>query len=102
MGILNFFSKISQRMKEDREEFRLMEREMRLKKRLEEKMKSPMQKELEFYQREKERERLNKMLELERKKRTEKLKKISNALFNPNAYKLNETNDLMKGNWRWT
>lgn len=94
MGIMDFINKISEKKKAEKEEFESMERELHFKKRLEEKMKTPMQKEHEFYQKEKEREQLKRIVESERKIRAEKMKELSN----PFKENIRERNDLIKSN----
>ena len=99
MGLKDFFNKWNEKKKEEREEFRRMERELRFKKLLEEKQKTPMQKEHEFYQKEKKREQLKKLVNFERKQRDEKMKRLSNP-FSRNNNSLIERNDIMGNNLR--
>jgi len=100
MGLKEFFKNWSEKKKEEREEFKRLERELKFKKILEEKQKSPLQKELEFYEREKQKERLKKLVELERKRRENKLKNLSDP-FNKRYNPFREKNDLIKINARW-
>jgi len=94
------FQKFIDKRRREKEEFKAMEREERLKRRLEQKMKTPAQKEHEFYQREKQKEALNNILKRERKIREEKLKRLSNPYNKPNLFM--ERNDLLKSNGiRW-
>ena len=93
MGFKEVFNKYIQKKKEEKEEFNAMKRELRLKRRLEQSMKTPAQKELEFYQREKEKKRLDELLKKERKERKERLNKLSNP-FNKKKLFI-ERNDLI-------
>lgn len=79
------FAKWREKKKDEKEEFKAMEREERFKKKLEEKHKTPAQKELEFYHREKAREELKRTLEVERKERAEKMKELSNPYKHDNS-----------------
>jgi hypothetical protein len=94
MGLKEIFSKISEKKKEEKEEYKRMERELRYKKLLEEKQKTPAQKELEFYQKEKDRGLLNERLKLERKIREEKMKNLNNPFNKPSMM---ERNSIMGG-----
>jgi len=78
MGFQEAFAKFREKKKEEKEEFKSMERDIRFKKKLEQKMKSPAQKELEFYNREEAKENLQKLLKQKREKRREKLDRLSN------------------------
>lgn len=99
MGLREFFSRMSEKRKEEKEEFRRLEREERFKKLLEEKHKTPAQKEHEFYQREKQRENLKKLLIRERKIRQNKLNKLSS----PYGHKVSlmKKNDLADRSIKW-
>ena len=94
MGFKEAFEKYREKKKQEKEEFKAMERDLRFKRKLEQKMKSPAQKEYEFYQKEKERDDLKKRLEMERKERAERLKRLSNPFNKVNL--LHEKIDLMK------
>lgn len=100
MGITNFFKKLNEKRQQEREEFKAMERELRLKRRLEQKMKSPAQKEYEFYQREKNQEALKNALEFERKNREIKMKELANP-FKNNHNLFPEKNDILKADIKW-
>lgn len=78
MGFSEQIRKIMDKSKENKEEFKSMEREERFKRKLEQKNKSPAQKEHEFYQREKAKEDLDKLVKQERKQREEKMKALNN------------------------
>lgn len=96
MGLKEAFQRWSEKRKEEREELKRMERDIRLKKRIEQKMKTPAQKEYEFYQREKQKENLNKVLAIERKQREERMKALSDP-FKKNNNAFREGNDIMNG-----
>lgn len=98
MGIKEVFAKWREKKKEEKDEFKKMERDARFKKLLEEKQKSPAQKELEFYQREKEKEKLKQTLNYERTVREEKMKILSNPYKHNN---FSERRDLMDGGVKW-
>lgn len=87
MGFKEAFSKFLERKKEEKDMLKDMERELRLKKRLEQKMKTPAQKEYEFYQREEQQNNLDKFLRQKRKEREKKLKKLSSPLNNKPLFK---------------
>ncbi|HED05182.1 MAG TPA: hypothetical protein ENI61_00690 [Ignavibacteria bacterium] len=99
MALKDIFRNISEKRKQDKEEFKKMEKEFRFKKLLEEKQKSPMQKEHEFYVKEQERVKLKKMVEFERHQRTEKFKELSNPFNKGNS--LREKNDIIKSDVHW-
>ena len=99
MGLKEVFSNWNEKRKEEKEEFKQMERELKFKKRLEDKQKTPMQKEHEFYEKEKDRERLKELVKSERLERNEKMKKLSDP-FNKDNNLFKEHNDIMKGGFR--
>ena len=76
MGFKEIISSYMEKKKEEKQEFKIMQRDVRLKRKLEEKMKSPAQKEYEFYKRENNRIQLNKELKKARKKRKKRLAKL--------------------------
>ena len=98
MGFKDIFKDWSEKRKEDKNEFQSMERDLRLRKLLEEKQKTPHQKEFEFYKREKHREQLKKVVEFQRKQRDKKMRKLSSPFNNP---PVNNNNDLIRKNVKW-
>lgn len=98
MGFSESFSKFMDKRKKEKEEFQGMEREERLKRKLEQKMKSPAQKEHEFYQREKATEQLNELVKREKKERDIKMKELSNPFNKQNIFR--ERLDIKDGNFR--
>lgn len=96
---MDFFRKINEKRQLEKEEYKAMERELKLQRRLEQKMKSPAQKEYEFYQREKKQEALKKALDFERKRRAEKMKQLSNPFNHKDL--INNNNDLSKADLTW-
>jgi len=100
MGFRESFRKFMEKRKEEKREFHNMEREERLKRRLEHKNKTPAQKELEFYQREDAKENLQKLLKNKRKAREIRLNKLSSPYGKNNTFK--ERNNLMSGGIKWT
>lgn len=99
MSFSDSFSKFMEKRKKEKDEFEILERDERLKRKLEQKNKSPAQKEHEFYQREKAIEDLNKLVKLERQQREEKMKQLNNPYNKKSLFK--EKNDLKDGNVRW-
>lgn len=89
---MGFFGKWIEKRKEDKEEFKKMEKDLRFKKILEEKQKSPAQREHEFYEKEKQREELKRVVEMERKERAEKMKNLSDPFNKPSIM---DRNDLI-------
>lgn len=96
MGFKEAFQKWNEKKKEEREEFKRLERNQRFHKRLEEKQKSPAQKELDFYQKEKDRENLREKLEQKRKQRNEKMKNLSDP-FNKKNNSSHGLPNIMQG-----
>lgn len=96
MGILDFFKKLNEKRRERKEEFEHMKREFYFRKKLEDMMKTPAEKEIEFYERERRRENLNKMLQIERKRREEKMKKLNSNLFNNRELIFHNNKNLIK------
>ena len=89
--------KYLEKRREEKEQFKAMEREVRLKRKLEQKMKTPAQKEYEFYMREEKKNNLDKFLKQKRKQREKKLKALSSPF---NKHQLfNEKMDLIDGNF---
>lgn len=99
MGFKEQFEKFKEKRNKEKEEFADMERRVKLERKLEQKMKTPAQKEHEFYQREKEQEKLQSILKKERKEREEKLKNLSNPFNKKDLF--HERNDLTDGNVKW-
>lgn len=97
MGFKEAFAKFREKKKEEKEQLKSMERDVRLKRRLEQKMKSPAQKELEFYQREKAKEQLHSTLKKLKEERAKKMKDLANP-FNKKQMFM-ERNDLKDGNF---
>lgn len=100
MGIKELISNYMEKKRREKTEFKMMQRDVRLRRKLEDKMKSPAQKEYEFYQREKERIKLNADLKKEREERKKRLAKLSDpynklALFRENNDIMNVKNPLM-------
>jgi len=87
--------KWNEKKKEQKEEFKAMEREDRFKRKLENKKKSPALKEYEFYQREKEKEKLKQLLLNEREERNERMKKLSDPFNKKNMF--SEKMDIKDG-----
>ena len=92
MSFKEAYSRFREKKKEEKDEFKAMERKLRFEKKLEQKTKTPAQKEYEFYEREDARERLDKIVKEKRKTREEKLKKLSSPF---NKQGIVERNDLM-------
>ena len=99
MGFKEIFERWSEKRKEDKKEFRSMERDQKFKKILENKQKTPMQKEHEFYNREQAREHLKKTVESQRKERKKKMDKLSSPFNNPPVI---DNNDFIKSEMKWT
>lgn len=100
MGFKEAFKKWSEKKKQEKEEFRRMQRDLRLRKLLEERQKPAAQREYEFYQKEKDKENLTKMLKKERKERAEKMKRLSSP-FNKRASIIGGGNEMMRGGINW-
>ena len=98
MGFSESFNKFMDKRKKDKEEFQELERQERFKRKLEQKLKSPIQKEHEFYQREKATEQLNELVKREKKERDEKMKELSNPFNKKNMFR--ERMDIKDGNFR--
>jgi hypothetical protein len=92
MSFKEAFERFKAKKKEEKQEFKSMERELRFKKKLEQKSKSPAQKESEFYEREDAKERLDKIVKQKRKTRENRLKELSNPF---NKQGIVERNDLI-------
>lgn len=99
MSFKDFLNKINEKKKIEKEEFRAMAREERLKHKLEERKKPAYQREHEFYEKEKEREAMKKLVKIERKEREERMKNLSDPFNKPHLFK--ESGDLFKSNVRW-
>lgn len=95
MGFKEAFERYKERKREEKEQLREMETELRLKKRLEQKMKTPAEKEYEFYLREEKKNNLDRLLKQKRKEREKKLQNLSNPFNKHQLFK--EKMDLKDG-----
>lgn len=84
MGIKDFIQNLSSRNREKKEQFREMELQVRMQKKLEDMQKSSNERELERFQKEEREESIKQALEIYRKKRDEDIKFGHNPLNTPN------------------
>ena len=100
MGFKEIISSYMDKKREEKQEFKIMQRDVRLRRKLENKMKSPAQKEYEFYKRENDRIKLNRELKKAREEKKKRLAKLSDPynkqpLFSENNDIMNIKNPLM-------
>lgn len=101
MTLAEMWQRYKEKKQEEKEELRAMERKIRLEKRLEQKMKTPAQKEYEFYLREDKRRKLDETLKLKRINREAMLKELSSPFGKNKTTIMKEDKGMFKSGVKW-